>query len=259
MATFTLELKTVIEFMYGTTMDPEDYVQTYESVTYGNVVYGELPVLADNGTKLGIGGYPIFDANYRKVLNGKILDRYWNREICTETIDDWRLIIRRKMNEIMPYYNKLYESEQIEYGALDTMKIHSVNETTMAGTEETIAANTSTSGTDSKARVVNSDTPQTMLSGIEDYASGATDSNSQSDVESVSNQTADTSNNTNSDSDTLVTGYQGIASELVMRYRNSLLNIDTLILTDLEDCFMQILNNGDEYSTRNNFYYDWWY
>jgi hypothetical protein len=258
MATFTLELKTVIEFMYGTTMDPEDYEQTYESVTFGDVIYGELPVLADNGTKLGIGGYPIFDANYRKVLNGKILDRYWNREICTETIDDWRLIIRRKMNEIMPFYNKLYETEQLGYSALDTMSIHSVNASTLVGVENAIAENVSTSDTDSKARVVNSDTPQTMLAQNADYASGATDSNSQSEVGSQSNQTSDSTNNTESDSDTLVTGYQGAASDLVVKFRNSLLNIDTMILDELNDCFMQVLNNGDTY-TRQHYPYGWGY
>lgn len=257
MATFTMQLKEVIESIYGTTMDEDDYVQEYESITFGEVTYGELPTLPDVGVLLGIGGYPIFDENYRKVLNGKIIDRYWNREIGTETIDDFRLIIRRKMNEIMPYYNKLYKSELIDYTALDTMKIHSVNQSNMTGQESTEATTTSESNTESKARAVNSNFPQTNLAANADYATSATDSNSDSEVDATSIQEAESNNNTESNSDNLVTGYQGIASRLVTEFRNSLLNIDTMILTDIEDCFMLILNNGDEYFAREYGYGMW--
>lgn len=251
MSTFTMQLKEVIESLYNPSFDEDDYEQTYELVTFGDVTYGKLPTLPDSGTLLGIGGYPIFDENYRKVLNGKIIDHYWNREIGTETIDDFQLIIRRKLNEIMPFYNKLYETELIDYSALDTMKIHSVGTNTTEGEENTTATNTSDSHTDAKARVVNSNFPQTVLAGNADYATNATDTNSSSDVDATSIQEAESNNNTASNSDTLVTGYQGIASDLVIRFRNSLLNIDTMILADIEDCFMLVLNNGDEYFARN--------
>ena len=62
--------------------------------------------------------YPIFDESYRNVLNKKILMHYYTREISEETVGLWKLRMRTKMNEIMPYYNKLYESETLEFNPL---------------------------------------------------------------------------------------------------------------------------------------------
>jgi hypothetical protein len=290
MATFTMELKDVLERLYGTSMNPRDYQITYEPVIFREVTYGKLPVLPDEGILAGLGTYPIFNPAYRKVLNGKIIDEYFTREIGTETIDNWTLMIRRKMDQIMPYYNKLYLSEEIPYEALATMLIHSVgtsntdelaeshavNDTTenVIGNVHAETVGDSTNIADSTARAVQSNTPQTMLAGNEDYATSASDSKSHSDGSATTNQTSDSDNindtignsvldtdslgNTKTDTDTMVTGYQGAASDLINKYRNTLLNIDTAVLLELQDCFMGLLNNGDSYSSSNN-YYGWAY
>lgn len=62
--------------------------------------------------------YPIFDANYKKTLETKILMHYYTREICEETYGLWKLRLMSKLNDIMPYYNQLYESELIKYNPL---------------------------------------------------------------------------------------------------------------------------------------------
>ena len=62
--------------------------------------------------------YPIFDQNYKAVLESKILMHYYTREISEETYGLWKLRVRARLNEIMPYYNKLYESELIEFNPL---------------------------------------------------------------------------------------------------------------------------------------------
>lgn len=62
--------------------------------------------------------YPIFDENYRKVLNKKILLHYYTREIGTETVGLWKLRLKTKMGEIMPYYNQMYKSELLEFNPL---------------------------------------------------------------------------------------------------------------------------------------------
>ena len=54
--------------------------------------------------------FPIFDEEYRPVLCKKILMHYYTREIGLETIGLWKLKLETKMNEIMPYYNQLYDS-----------------------------------------------------------------------------------------------------------------------------------------------------
>lgn len=62
--------------------------------------------------------YPIFSEEYRSVLETKILKHYYMREICAETVGLWKLFLDARMNEIMPYYNKLYESELIQFDPL---------------------------------------------------------------------------------------------------------------------------------------------
>lgn len=63
--------------------------------------------------------FPIFDEDYRNPLCVKILRHYYTREICEETVGLWKLRLCNRLNEIMPYYNKLYLSELIEF---DPMK-----------------------------------------------------------------------------------------------------------------------------------------
>lgn len=71
----------------------------------------ELYALLENEYEIGLDQYPIFDERYRKDLNKKICDHYYYREIGQETPDRFRQMMRRTMNEIMPYYNQLYKSE----------------------------------------------------------------------------------------------------------------------------------------------------
>lgn len=254
MTNHTMRFKDVIESVYGTTLDPDDFEQSYDSFTFNGVTYGRLPVLNDP-VEIGMGTYPIFNEAYRPILNGKIVDEYYNREIGTESIDDFKLIIRRKLDQIMPYYNKLYESELVEYGPLMTMDITSVSESEIVGEDVGTANTTSTSDTEAKARVVNSNTPQTMLRGSGDYASSATDTSSDSDVNSESESVTNNTTNSNTNSNNRVTGYQGIASDLMRKFRASLINIDTMILSDVEDCFMLVLTTGDSFSNNERWYF----
>ena len=62
--------------------------------------------------------YPIFDNSYKPILEKKILKYYYTREICAETVGLWKHFLDVRMNEIMPYYNKLYESELLEFNPL---------------------------------------------------------------------------------------------------------------------------------------------
>ena len=71
--------------------------------------------------------FPIFDENYRSVLCKKILKHYYTREIGFETVGLWKLKLDMAMNEIMPYYNKLYETELIKFNPIydaDYTKTH---------------------------------------------------------------------------------------------------------------------------------------
>lgn len=246
MATFTMELREVLESLYGESMDEDDYEIERESLEFNGTKYGSLPVLSSYNS-LGLGYYPIFNEEYRKILNGKIIESYWYREIGVETIEMFSLILRRKMNEIMPYFNQLYDSTLIAYSALDSMRIQSVGENILTGEESTQAVNSTETNTKGKARAVNSNFPQTTLAANGDYATSATDTNSENDVSADSIQNGESENKSKSNNNNLVTGYQGAASDLVIKFRNSLINIDTMVIAEIEDCFMMVFNNGDEH------------
>lgn len=79
-----------------------------------------LRYLLSRGYPLALDSYPIWAEEYRQILNNKIIDHFYFREIGQETPDRFNFFLRRKMNEIMPYYNKLYESELIQFDPLAT-------------------------------------------------------------------------------------------------------------------------------------------
>ena len=92
----------------------ERYAGLEESVGYENVD----EVISNSRAKIFDFKYPIFDEAYRPVLETKILNHFYTREICEETVGLWKLRLKSKMNEIMPYYNKLYNSELLEFNPL---------------------------------------------------------------------------------------------------------------------------------------------
>lgn len=100
--------------------------------------------------------YPIFDESYRPVLERKILRHYYTREIGDETFALWKLHLNNKMQEIMPYFNKLYTANNVEFNPfydVDVTRTHvgqantGVTEGETANTEST--SNSESSGTNS--------------------------------------------------------------------------------------------------------------
>lgn len=104
MSKYTTELRFICETEAGKT----------ESVGFSDVnevITAALPHIFDFD-------FPIFDENYRVPLETKIIRHYYTREIGLETYGLWKLKLQTKLNEIMPYYNKLYESELYKYNPL---------------------------------------------------------------------------------------------------------------------------------------------
>lgn len=64
------------------------------------------------------GNYPIFDEAYRNVLNHKIIRHFYTQEICAETPALWIMWLNTRLEEIMPYYNQLYQSELIKFNPM---------------------------------------------------------------------------------------------------------------------------------------------
>lgn len=88
--------------------------------------------------------FPIWDTSYRNTLLKKICMEYYTSEICAETVGRWKLWVRATLNNVMPYYNKLYELTLKEFVPEYQMDYTKTGSDDSAGNE----ANTGTQKTD---------------------------------------------------------------------------------------------------------------
>lgn len=226
----------------------------------------ELRYLIEGNYDLGLKEYPIFDESYREQLNNKIIQHYYFREIGFETEALFKNRLNQKMNEIMPYYNQMYESSKLKIDPLSTIDLEEVfsrkSKTTGEGTS-------STSGTGNNTNNFNSTdttdygkiskfsdiaqaqtTPNEILN--DKYLTSATVDDGQDKNTNTGTNTSQTESTTsgtstdkrNLDEDTTLTrkGNNGTASEseLLNMYRETFLNIDMMIIDDLDELFLGI-------------------
>lgn len=211
--------------------------------------------------------YPIFDENYKPILERKILKHFYTREICEETYGLWHLRLSAKLNEIMPYYNKMYESELLEFNPLNDVNKrieHSGNDSgqsygTGTSTGKTVRDGSSTSELDDDVWNLYSDTPQGGISGIERAYDGVDDNayltdarnikedrNGRNTFEDETNTTGNTTNNrtfaNKNDWVEIISGKQGTKSysNMLLEFRKTFLNIDAMILEELNGLFFQL-------------------
>lgn len=62
--------------------------------------------------------YDLFDPLYKPVIETKFLRHYYVREIGMETVGLWKLRLEDKWNMLLPYYNKLWETELLKFNPL---------------------------------------------------------------------------------------------------------------------------------------------
>lgn len=202
----------------------------------------EFGALIDAGYDVGLNDYPIFDETYREHLNGLIIGRYRFREIGAETAALFKHYFKQTLAEIMPYYNKMYLSAQMEFDPLKDVDYTETSSGSSSGTSSS-SSTTSDSSTTHNA-TAGSDTPQNAF----DF-SNVTNNRYLTEAEvsdgSASGSGSATSSGTSSGSSSgsrTVTGKTGgkSYSQLLDEYRRTLLNIDRLVLDDLNSCFMSI-------------------
>lgn len=240
---YTTELRFVCENYAGLT-------ESTDRSGVENVITKALPRLFDFD-------FPIFDESYRTILEKKIVYHYYTRELGYETVGLWKLKLQTKLQEIMPYYNKLYESELLELNPLYTHDMYRKKDNT--STDEKTTHNSRNhdftideTGHDNPNETtynLHSDTPQGGLTGVDtgEYLSDAekttrtgANTNSNHRTELGENTTNGTENGQRVD-DYLehVYGYAGYnPSKLLKEYRETFLNIDTMIIKDLNKLFM---------------------
>ena len=204
--------------------------------------------------------FPIYEESHRAELCTKILRHYYMREICAETVALWKLWLNERMAEIMPYYNQLYQSAELKYDPLidvDYKTEHNRNaEGTTQGKTDSNSNNTrsdnfKTDSTDSGKNLY-SDTPQGALTGVEngEYLTNATLTEGKATQTNTGTQTnAGTAQTTNSGSFGNTEHYTESVKgkrngqtyqKMVMEYRETIINIDSMIIDELKDLFMMI-------------------
>lgn len=229
MSKYTTEVRFICETASGLT----------ESVGYNDVD----TVLDNSVNKIFDFDFPIFDENYRNVLERKILLHFYTREIGFETVGLWKLKLKTKLNEIMPYYNKLYNSELLEFNPLYTVDktIHRGGD----GTQENSGKDTTTSDGWTHGNTLDkySDTPQGTIDNLVEgkYLTNARDTTSEGSYHDTSEMVKGTSIKTINDYTDHITGYESRdASDLLLKFRKTFLNIDMMIINDLDELFMQL-------------------
>lgn len=148
-------------------------------------------IIANSWNKIFTSKAPFFDEEYRSILCQKILKHYYLREICCETVGIWTLWMNTRLEEIMPYYNQLYESAKIEFNPMHNVDLTSKHERNVEGTSKedgtrtdnttgkrtltgnrdtdntSVGTRNTTNSSDETKRDLYSDTPQGAITGLE--------------------------------------------------------------------------------------------
>lgn len=233
-------------------------------------------VLVKSWDKIFTSDVAIFDENYRATICKKILKHYYLREICCETVGIWLLWLNTKFEEIMPYYNQLYESAKLKFEPFYDTDYKRTSGRTVASTESgngSSSTSSTTEGTNTGKTTVSesgsstgkstdkyADTPQGALTNVENgsYLTNAriVDTSGSNSGESTTNVTGSDSvtvNGTGESSSTgkkdtrddfseSVSGKVGGASysKLLAEYRETFLNIDMMVIDEFKDLFFTL-------------------
>lgn len=65
--------------------------------------------------------FPLFDETYREILESKILNHFYLREIGAETPELFLYYLNRELMDQAPYFNELYNSTLFEFNPLYTV------------------------------------------------------------------------------------------------------------------------------------------
>lgn len=217
-------------------------------------------VIANSWDKVITTKCEMFDESYRQVLFSKVLKHYYLREIGAETVGIWQMWMNTKFEEVMPYYNQLYKSALLEFNPfydVDVTRSHdgsgSSTGSTVGNVDTKVVGSVNVNGsTTGKNYNLFSDTPQGALTGVESetYLTDArkiTDEGTRHDM-TTSNSTSGSDSKTDTTGSSTekwvetVKGKQGSAnySSLLKQFRETMLNIDLMVIGEFEDLFMQL-------------------
>ena len=237
MSKYTTTLRSICEVKAGKT-ESEGYT------AINDIIALAAPQIFEN--------FPIYKESHREELERKILRHYYMREIGFETAGLFLLHLNNRLFEIMPEFNELYKTLDLDYNIFDDIDytVETTGTTTNTGTSDNTShgTDTNTSTNDLHTKMRRSDTPQGGLSGIEseNYLSEARlDDNTGSVTSTMSGDRGTTRTDNLAGSNHSVVKHSGKTgghtySALIKEYRDNIINVDNQIIKRLSDLFMNI-------------------
>lgn len=228
------------------TLSDNDYTRDYEAILTLRDIHEAY------GLDLGLRDYPIFDEDYREVLNQRIYDHFAYRRVASDTPQLFVFYLNRRMRENMPTFNALYR--QVLDKAFDPFATYvSDSDGNNRGSSDTVSATAQhsdgkTTGTsESTSTAIVSDTPASFMNDPTEprYMSQLTQNKGTGSNAgtSVNDATDNSTSNNKTASDYIAhvksrAGYFGDNVTNVLA--SGFLNTDLLVCDMLEPCFMQI-------------------
>lgn len=194
--------------------------------------------------------YPLAQNISKEDFETNILDHFIQRRIGLQTFTAFQIALKSKLNEIMPYYNKLleeidfniFDGETLVRDVTDSRAINSTNINNNTLEQQSTIGNTGT--TDMR----HSDTPENRLIEIQngeymstyDYNKNTNNSNQNSSSQGTDNSTLNSTDNfTENVTENKTVGNK---AEIYLKMLEQKNNIYTEIYKDLEVLFFQILD-----------------
>lgn len=165
---------------------------------------------------------------------------YLDQEIGMETIGAWKMHLKSKLTDIMPFYAKIYQLEQEKYNPFDTTKMSkSYNATNNANS--TTSSDTS-DNTASKSKDSFSDTPQGAIDNViaGTYLSEFRylDSDAKTSGHTASTAQSDGTTNTTEEWHGKEGGYT--YAEIKTKEKEAFNNINKMIIEECRNLFMGV-------------------
>lgn len=262
MSKYTTELRFICESLAGEK-------QSVDGSKVAQIVSTARPLIFDFD-------YPIYSQDYKQVLETKIIMHFYTREIGLETYGLWKLKLNTKLNEIMPFYNRMYQALESEFNLLADVDYLDSFDGNKNGTEDSTntrieeggyTKNLTRNGSDTvhaegENQNINkySATPQGSLQNVlsDEYLTDANVTNTSGentettthnaiDNESLDRDGKDTTSgnvtrNEKQNDMRHVVGIHGGKSyaDMFANYQQKMVNVDMAIINELEELFMQV-------------------
>lgn len=214
----------------------------------------ELREIVESGVDIWDFEYPSFyTGDDKKAFEKKVIDHYYFRQIGQETVGRFLHCFRSRINDIMPYYIQLYESEKFMRDIEDPFATVDYTETfeqetsgTTSGTSVIDSESNSDGTSNGNSTRKFSNTPQGSIDNLDSYLTEANVDTSGMNTTDTTNATT-TTETSGSDTGTVrhtltKKGAMGVTTfgHDMIEYRQSFLNIDLMLIKELNDLFLGI-------------------